>query len=243
MFSRADMLTTVSDGLAQHLRMYNKHVITVRNGITGAVSVPDPMHSDKFTISYTGSMAMDMKNVKPLFFALRELITDGKIDPGHIQIVYAGKDGDIWEQQAKESDVSIELINKGVVSGEESTAIQQSSCINVLLTYGSPELRGVLTGKLIEYLEAGSPVLGIVAGDNDEELQFILQETEIGQSFSDKPKDRAGIRQFIFREYTRWVASGMNHKPVNTEILQDRYTMDTTIRPLLKCLSIVPHDG
>ncbi len=240
-FSRADLLTTVSDGLAIHLRAYNEKVITLRNGIEGDTSEPKPVQSSSFSIAYTGSMFLDKRNAEPLFIALQQLIQETKMEGEEIRIIYAGKDGEYWNSLATKYRFNSLLEVKGIVAPDEAHTIQHTACINLLLTVSSARLQGVLTGKMIEYFEAGSPVLGIVVGHNDQELQSMLQELEIGDTFSDKDEDLDGIKAFILHEYKLWKQTGMNRKPVNMVVLKNRYAMDVVMAPLLKELSAIRH--
>jgi hypothetical protein len=102
-----------------------------------------------------------------------------------------------------------------------------------LLSISSDELTGILTGKMIEYFEAGSPILAIVANQVDPELENCLQEIHIGKSFSDDQADLAGIREFIYNEYLQWEKTGHNRKPVDPELLKSLYAVDVTMRPLM----------
>lgn len=235
-FRKADLLTTVSDGLAVHLRAYNQNVITLRNGIDGDFSPPHPVPASRFNIAYTGSMFLDKRNVDPLFQALQELLQDAVIDGGDISIIYAGKDGKFWNQVAEKYRLESLLEDKGIVSADEAQQIQHDACINVLLTVSSDQLQGVLTGKMIEYFQSGSPILGIVVSQNDPELQSILTELEIGASFSDQPTDLEHIKSFILREYLLWKSTGMNHKPVNVDVLKRNYSMEAVMSPLWRVL-------
>jgi hypothetical protein len=124
------------------------------------------------------------------------------------------------------------LEDHGLVTDEEARTLQQQSCINLLLTISSPELSGILTGKMIEYFQAGSPVLAIVSGQNDDELSKLLNELEIGNSYSDQQTELAKIEDFLFREYSFWKKTGMNRKPVNVEMLKRKYSMDKVMAEL-----------
>jgi len=235
-FRKADLLTTVSDGLAVHLRAYNQNVITLRNGIEGDIAKPQSVSVSRFTIAYTGSMFLDKRNAAPIFQALQGLLQDAVIDGRDIRILYAGKDGNFWKQVAEEYRLESLLEDRGIVSADEAQRIQHDACINVLLTVSSDQLQGVLTGKMIEYFQSGSPVLGIIVGQNDPELQSILSELEIGASFSDQPSDVEHIKSFILREYLHWKNTGMNRKPVNVDVLKRKYSMDAVMAPLWSAL-------
>lgn len=234
LFRRANLLTTVSDGLAAHLRAYNSNVIALRNGISGTIEIPAPTASTHFNICYSGSMFLDKRNAEPIFQAIQELIQDSSIEGRDIRIIYAGKDGKPWNQLAKKYRFESLLEDKGIITEKEVKQMQQDACINVLLTISSDALEGVLTGKMIEYFEAGAPVMGIVVQQNDPELQSILSELEIGDSFSDRPVDVDKIKAFVLQEYTHWKQTGKNRRPVNLQILQQRYAMDAVMQPLIE---------
>lgn len=233
-YKRADLLTTVSQGLARQLYDYNPNVIPVKNGIRNIPQEILPIHCKFFKIAYTGSMFLDKRNAKPLFAALRELIDDNRIDESDLQVIYAGKDGQTWSDVASEFLLDQVLILKGIIPHDEAVKLQKSACINILLTISSPELQGVLTGKIIEYFEAGSPVLSIVVNHNDPELIAILNELEIGSSFSDQPDDVNGIKDFIYSEYLYWKRNGTNRKPVKLDVLQEKYSVEATMKPFFE---------
>jgi hypothetical protein len=235
-FGKADMLTTVSDGLAKHLLAYNANVVTLRNGVPNNLKKPLPSKADHFTIVYSGSMFLDKRNPEPIFLALQELFQETTFEAQDIKIIYAGKDGWLWRKLAKDYRFESIFEDKGIVSDTEARALQQKACVNVLLTISSEELQGVLTGKLIEYVEAGPPVLGIVVHQNDPELQAILQSVEIGDSFADDYKDMESIKTFLVKEYQYWKSSGTNRIAVNFDVLKDTCSMDVVMRPFFEKL-------
>lgn len=237
-FRRANLLTTVSDGLAKHLRKYNPNVLTLRNGIDGEIRVPAPGRTAFFTVVYTGSMFLDQRNPGPLFASIRSLIREDAIDPHDIRILYAGKDGAEWRELAKDYGLEDLLLVKGIIPQAEALKIQRDACINVLLTASSDSLQGVLTGKMIEYFQAGSPVLAVIAGQNDPELSSMLSTLKIGQAFSDQPEDLEVTRRFILEEYLSWKRSGMNRKPVDPEVLRASYSTSATMKPLFDQLGL-----
>ena len=230
-FSRANLLTTVSEGLAKHLHEYNSHVLTVRNGLK-VIEDPKAVFSDRFNIVFTGSMFLDKRNPRPLFQALHELANEGSIVIKDIRLVNAGKDPEQWKELAKEFKLEKILEIKGVVPPEEAERLQQVACINVLLTISSDELQGVLTGKMIEYFKAGSPILSIVVNQNDPELDSLLTELEIGKSFSDNEQNIPAIKEFILREYKYWRYAGVNRKPVKMSVLREKYAEDVVMDEL-----------
>lgn len=232
-FRTADVVTTVSEGLAKKLKTYNTNILVVRNGIDNHFQAAPPIASRYFTITYTGSMFLDTRNARPLFAALKALSGKDGIDIDDIRVEYAGKDSFYWNKLAREYHFENILVDHGLIDDDNARQMQNQSCVNLLLTISSPELQGVLTGKMIEYFEAGSPVLAIVVGQNDPELSGMLNELEIGQSFSDHQTDLNSIEDFIYKEYLLWKKSGMNRKPLNVEVLKNKYSMDEVMKGIM----------
>jgi hypothetical protein len=221
------------------LRDYNKNVITLKNGI---INFPDhltPVPCPLFTIAYTGSMYLDKKNALPLFMALRELMDEGKMEKEKIRVIYAGKDSFYWIDMAAKFDLSSILDDQGNLPSAEAMVIQKEACINVLLTVSSDEQTGILTGKMIEYFEAGRPVLAIVVHQVDPELDNLLNEINIGKSFSDQPDQVPGIKEFIYNEYLQWQKTGTNRQAVDVDLLKSKYSAEVTMRPLYQKLGLV----
>jgi hypothetical protein len=239
LFSIADQLTTVSDGLAAHLTAYNANVITVRYGIAGEIKAPHPQSSRYFTLVYTGSMFLDKRNAEPVFKALKEMFDTKGMAQEHVRIIYAGKDGVYWRNLASKYQLISILDDRGVISGEEAQRLQESACINILLTVSSDQLQGYLTGKMIEYFSAGSPVLGIISGQNDPELNGLLHELSIGDSWSDQPADLVAIKDFILKEYMHWQSVGANRKPVDVKVLREKYGMEKVTQKLTEQIAPV----
>ena len=237
-FKRADIITTVSDGLAQQLRDYNKNVITLKNGIINFPDHLNPAPCPFFTIAYTGSMYLDKKNALPLFMALKELMDEGKIGKEKARVIYAGKDSFYWIDMAAKFDFSSILDDKGNLPSAEAMLIQKEACINVLLTVSSKVQTGILTGKMIEYFEAGRPVLAIVVNQVDPELDYLLNEINIGKSYSDQPNQVPGIKDFIYDEYRQWEKTGTNRQAVDIELLKSKYSTEVTMRPLYEKLGL-----
>ena len=216
-----------------HLKQYNDNVYVLRNGISNTADKPVPVAQSHFTMVYTGSMFLDKRNPRPMLKALRELLDTGEMHKEDVKIIYAGKDGVIWDKMTREYNLGTLLDNRGLVTQAEAKQLQQQACINLLLSIASNELQGVLTGKLIELVESGSPVLAISVGQRDEELGQILSSLEIGHAFDDSESDHSGITAFIHSAYSNWKHAKMNAKPVNWTMVKQQWQMDDIIDQFL----------
>ncbi len=216
--SKANIITTVSDGLAEHLKKLHTNVYVLRNGIH---TLPDSTnHSQKnscFTIAYTGSLYLN-QTFEPLLVALKRLIAAEKLQKSHIQLVYAGKDSRMWQQVIEQYDLQTIHKDMGLVDLQTANHIQQIANINLLLSWASSQLTGTLTGKLYEYIAAQQPILAIVNGTKDEELTNIIHTANDGLVFSTQVDDLQVMEAFILIHYVHW-RDGSEVKPQSKDKL------------------------
>ena len=206
--SKANLLSTVSKGLATRLKPYHSNIFVLRNGISLPLS---SISSSKekppfFRIVYTGSLYGN-RTALPLFEILHRLLDEKKIHPEHLKITYAGKDSSIWKTWAEPFRMEKYLDIKGLLPLEQAHQLQQSASINVMLSWASTDLTGWLTFKFYEYLAAGKPILCLVNGSKDEELEEILYKHRAGSVFYVKEKQGL-MKQFILKNYQQWLQTG-----------------------------------
>jgi len=237
LFSKADILTTVSEGLAAMLQEDHPQVVVTRNGLPGGHSIPGTVVCPKFTIVYTGSLFLGYRDPSPMFEEVAKLVREGQLHNDAIRLVYAGKDGDGWMRLAARHGLETIAEDRGLVPPDEARQLQREACINLLLTVSSSQLTGVLTGKLIEYAAAGGPVLAISQGQRDPEIGSLLESSGLGTCVSDRPEDRADLRAFILREYDLWRATGQNRRPASTDAVMSVFGQDAILAPLRKLLA------
>ncbi len=204
-FKKADLLTTVSEGLSLHLKQYNSQVFVVRNGISALKTLPTSSN-DLFTITYTGSLFTIERDPSLVFEAIRNLISQHKIDPSKIKIIYAGKDGTLWNQYIDKYQLTDINQNMGMINSKASQTIQNQSNINLLLTSAANGLTGVITGKFYEYLEAQKPILVSIKGSKDEELAQILNDFKAGIiANSEDPNAITQIENWLLLQYEKFI--------------------------------------
>ncbi|MBK8563695.1 MAG: hypothetical protein IPN76_10220 [Saprospiraceae bacterium] len=212
--AKADVVTTVSKGLAEHLKAFHPNVVVLRNGI-GELPITPAANADlptakHFTITYTGSMFRDLRKPDLLLEALSELIAAQKIAAEQVQIRYAGKDTATWiPLLEKYGLVPSIFLGLGNVTHQEAVQLQCSTHINLLLTYATPELKGNATGKLYEYLAAKQPVLLLVNGCKDEELEEIFEATNAGMIAYDSMNHKDLVKAFLLEKYKEWQMTGL----------------------------------
>lgn len=190
--NKADALMTVSEPLAESLRQrYPQHPVWVIENGFDPEEFPDwrerlrpaPSAAGMLRICYAGTLYPDRRDPTPLLMAINRLIDNGVLSRDQVAL-------DFYGQNEKELTAILERCNgnrhgivhaHGFVSRQESLAAQARSSLLLLLESSEPAARGVLTGKLFEYLVSGIPILA-VGVDGENAAAALLHHTGTGLS-------------------------------------------------------------
>lgn len=166
----ADLLTTVSHGLAQNLQRYNGNIHVLPNAVPRMTGNSLPS-TKKFTITYTGSIYPKLQHSDPFFEAISLLSKQKIINKANFQIIYAGKDSEAWNRWVRKSKLESLSVDKALIPYKSALQLQQESHINLMLTWSSKDSQGILMAKSGNYLAARRPILVLVNGPKDPELE------------------------------------------------------------------------
>lgn len=236
---QADVLCTVSEGLAQYFRSLHSKVVVVRNGLptpaTGFLSAPLGTH---FTMTYTGKLYPNLQTLAPLFQVLRELINEGELNPAHLELHYAGRDGERWAKWAGAYTLRHFCVDHGWLSFRQSQQLQQNSQINLLCSWSAEGYNGVMTSKLGHYLAAGRPIIAVLNGPLDPELDAAITTSKAGYLYHTGTIDqKTRLKDFILQLYRTWAFSGAIPWRISPDLLPS-YTWSTQVNHLLSHLSL-----
>jgi hypothetical protein len=224
---KANLVTTVSDGLAHHLKAYHPHIHAFKNGIPplqrhhNEMTTP-PQYFSKFTVAYTGSMFGDERNPILFFEVISDLIKRNIFTKDNFQIIYAGKDTAIWHMWVEKFNLNDFFISKGMVSLAEAQDIQKQAHINLLLTSATKDWTGIMTGKIYEYLSARNPILVLIDGTQDIEYETFISNLNAGiVGYNDR--SFGAVKAFIQEKYDEWKKNGT----VQSTIIEDKLKVMT----------------
>jgi glycosyltransferase involved in cell wall biosynthesis len=180
--SVADALVTVSRPLAQRLHNLHQgkkvHVIT--NGFDPETASNLPTNpTDKFTITYTGTIYSRRQDASRLLITLRDLISEGVIDPGMTEVRFYGLEEPGLNKMIEQYKLANVVSQRGTVSRQEALAKQNESQLLLFLDWDDPREKGVFSSKIFEYLSARRPILA-TGGSDDDVVAGLLRETQAG---------------------------------------------------------------
>ena len=205
---RARVLTTVSEGLAIHLRQHYDRPVNVLYNAPLAVqaALSSTQLFQKFTMLYTGALYPGFQSAAPLFEALQNLLQAGQFSKAQIGIVVCGKDGALWRDWASHYQLEEILEDLGIISHVQTLELQRSAQINLLLSWNSPALRGIITSKVFEYFQAQKPILALINGVAEPELDNLIHTYTSRSLVMAQPWDQHSqqLEQFLQLEFQRW---------------------------------------
>ena len=196
--TQADKVVAIGWNCARRLgRLGNRNVRVIPNGYdweTNATQQATPL-SQEFTLTHLGVITPS-RNAPQLWAALKELKDENPEFGKDLKIKLIGQVDQSAVQHLKTAGLmdNTELIPH--IPHDEVQQAQQSSQVLLLLINNTPNAKGILTGKLFEYLSSGRPILCI--GPEDGDAAHILDETYAGVTvnFENKEKMKGTIKNF-----------------------------------------------
>lgn len=194
----ADHVICVSPGNKKKLiEKGAKNISVVFNGYDEEDIVSGEVKADeKFSLVHLGTF-MNNRNPDILWKVLGDLIAEFDEFRKYLEIKLIGKvDGRVVNaMRSNKLDKFLKLHDS--VSHSEAIRMQRSATVLLLLVNKSGDTKGMVTGKVFEYLAAGRPILAI--GPEDGDLAGILKETKTGliADFDDETMLRKNILDYF----------------------------------------------
>ena len=163
----------------------NKPIEVITNGFDEELSAVSL--DENFTISHLGSL-LTGRNPISLWEALHELVDEYPKFAEHLRIQLAGVVGEEVLASLEEFELKSYVTQLGYLSHDRVVEVQQKSQVLLLLEIDSEETKGIIPGKLFEYLNANRPILGI--GPNGWDVTSIINETQSGTVCMHGEKER-----------------------------------------------------
>ncbi len=177
----ADRILTTSSITRQAFKAITPRPISVvTNGYDGPVGDGRQPEGD-FVLAHIGSLLSD-RNPEPLWNALKNLKAR---DPGfgqHLRLELTGVVSDEIVGNLKEKGLWEHTLIRPYVPHREALALQRRAQVLLLIEIDAPHTRGILPGKLFEYMAAARPVLAI--GPAGWEAAERVAESGCGKGFT-----------------------------------------------------------
>lgn len=172
----ADALIVVGNTMHTYFSQFSKNTYTITNGYDTELSASEHEVDSRFTLTHIGLMNAD-RNPKHFWNVLAELCDEHPNFKRDLKVQLIGAFADeVYTSAAQLASENVEFV--GYLSHDEVAVYQQQSQVLLLFINQVPSAKGILTGKLFEYIQAKRPILAI--GPTDGDAAILLEDTQTG---------------------------------------------------------------
>jgi glycosyltransferase involved in cell wall biosynthesis len=192
-------------------KITSKPITVITNGYD--VENIERTHLDeKFTLAHIGSFLSD-RNPRILWKALKELIKDDKAFAADFQLKLIGKVSQEVLATIDEFNLTNYVISLGYISHLEAVKQQRKAQVLLLIEIDSEETRGIIPGKIFEYMVSDRPIIAI--GPKGSDFEAILKTTNTGTFFTYDEKKQ--LKKTILEYYLLFKEQNLKVYPVGLQ--------------------------
>ena len=208
---KSDMILVVGDTMKKNFLKYSDSIEVITNGFDTNEKTSIHVLDNKFSITHVGLMNDD-RNPNVLWQALKELCDSNTDFNNNLKIRLIGKVANSIVQNLSMFEAStIELIP--YLKHEEVSKYQSTSQVLLLCINNVPSAKGIITGKIFEYLQSKRPILAI--GPENGDASVILKNTNAGCIFDFNEKEK--LKAYILSLYKQYKVSSLVVESKNIE--------------------------
>ena len=178
----SDKMTAVSHGVMASLAGESTWI---PNGFdiedTKHVVLTENLTYPPYRFVHAGQFAGSENALKPIFEAFAWLCENNKVKKEELLFEYAGRAFPIFQSFAKRYGFEGNLYNHGLLTRDNSLRLQLESTALLAVSKNNESAKGILTGKMLEYLMANKPIICSVEGKlSGSETKRLLSTTGRG---------------------------------------------------------------
>ncbi len=189
----------------------SKPVTVITNGYDSDNRISTKLDK-KFTLAHIGSL-LSGRNPENLWRVLEDLTLENEDFKKDLVLKLVGTVSNDVVKTIIDHNLESHLELPGYVSHKTANTIQQSAQVLLLVEIDSIETKGIIPGKLFEYMAAKRPVIAI--GPKKWDIEEILTETNAGTYFG--YHEEASIKEHILNMYNLYRTQQLTVSSVNTE--------------------------
>ena len=204
---KSDMVIVVGETMKKKFLKHNHNIEVLTNGFDSYENSLTIELDSNFSITHVGSMNTD-RNPTILWEVLYEISSENIDFKNNLRIKFIGKIDDTVIQDIQVFNPK-NIVRIPYLDHKEVRKYQASSQVLLLSINQVPNAKGIITGKIFEYLQAKRPILGI--GPEDGDAAAILKKTNAGNivGFNNKIELKAAVLKLYkdFKEEKLFVKS------------------------------------
>lgn len=169
-----------------------------------------PISATHFTLSYIGVLEQ-LRNPENLWTALEKLCEKHPDFAKDFELKFAGKIDEKILNRLQNSILKSNIKNLGYLSHNDSIKEMQNSDLLLITNFPNENSKGIIPGKLFEYLATGKPIISF--GPNDADVAKILEKTNSGKHFD--YVEISEIQNYIYELFLNRKKENLSNNPMN----------------------------
>ncbi len=202
------ILVTSPSTKAEFQTLTDKPITVITNGYDDSSKRKTSLDS-AFSIAHIGSLLSD-RNPIVLWKILGELVHENTNFSADFVLKLAGTISNDVLESIKNNGLENNIKLYGYIPHNETLELQKNSQILLLITIDSKKTKGIIPGKLFEYLVSGRPILGIGAEQAD--FKEIILKTNTGTCFNYNNDE--SLKKQILKYYELYKQNALKTHPI-----------------------------
>lgn len=223
----ADSVLVVGKSMADSFKKYNQNTYVITNGFDNYEHSEVTKLDARFSLVHIGMLNSD-RNHTILWQALAELCAEYPQFARDLELKFIGKLTNEVRQSVSRYKLEGQTTFIDYVAHHEAIAYQQSAQVLLLLVNKVPSAKGIITGKIFEYLQARRPILAIAPKNGD--LAEILNETGAGHCIDFSEKNE--LKKAIYNLYLQFTTQNLEIQTLDI----DKYHRKNLTKELVEIL-------
>ena len=213
-FENADVTLATSYSDAENFRKKGAKSICITNGfeVLSEDKNKVDVKSDKFTLSYVGVLEQ-LRDPGVLWYVLYEILNENSQFAKDFELKFVGKIDPQILHNFRKIGIDHVIKNLGYLSHYESNIEMKNSSLLLITNFPQESSKGIIPGKIFEYLATGNQILSF--GPKDADVAMILEKTNAGKHFGYEEKEN--VKNYILSIYKNWKSGKLQSENANIE--------------------------
>ena len=186
----------VTNGFDKNVELLNREIVKTDIDNLPILQIND---SAKFILSYVGVLEQ-LRNPENLWNILKELCEKHQDFARDFELKFVGRVDDKILNTIENSVLKNNIKNIGYLAHDVSVKEMENSDLLLITNFPNVSSKGIIPGKLFEYLATGKQIISF--GPKDADVETILKRTKAGKHFD--YSESLKIENFIYSLYEDW---------------------------------------
>ena len=196
---QSDAVIVIGKTMKEKFDKFNRNIHVISNGFDGDIAASEKELDKKFSITHIGLMNAD-RNPKILWKALSEIMNENSEFTKDLEIKFIGEVADEVKKYVADHKLVENTKYITYVPHQKVIVYQTMTQVLLLAVNNVPSAKGIITGKIFEYLQAKRPIIAIAPLNGD--LAEIINKTNAG--FVVEFEDKENLKKTILDLYKKY---------------------------------------